>query len=315
LDELSTNAHVLSSSLVQSDSLDYQVRNFYPFPLAYSYRTLSGIHDPFQKYPEQLRVAENLLAFLANIGLSLGQEGNMLLTEGNTNITATSFSKYFGGGISPGDWLSIAHSVANLLREKQRQTMSEKYSSLWFKGTGSKESDFTKTTKRLVELKNDFKHDRGPKTPHDFDKASEEIQDLIDYCYEQLSFFVRYPIRLVQSLDVDLITSDAILETLVYAGDHPGLRLEKVNYPKALPKGLLYLELSKDNWIRLYPHINVQYCPSCKTRETYFVDRWDGIGNKVVLKSFERGHTHESDEDAKKIASDLANWIKENLKG
>lgn len=311
LDELGTDTKILASSLVRADSLDYQVRNFYPYPLAYSYRTLSAIYDPVQRYPEQLRVAENLLVFLAVTGLTLAQSCEVLNDQ--TDITNTSIQKFFEGGISPGDWQSLAYFTGKLIREQRRYAISDSFASLWFKGKGSRESEFAKITKTLVVKKNDFKHDRGPKSPHDFDHASKELQELLDICYSELSFLIKYPIRLVQDIDVDWQTGNGILETLVYEGDHPGLRREKVEYPKPLTKEFLYLELDKGQWATFYPHVSVQYCESCKTRETYFIDRWDGTNNKSVLKSFERGHTHDTNFDAKKVVTNFEHWINSNL--
>ena len=167
----------------------------------------------------------------------------------------------------------------------------------------------------MVKAKNDFKHDRGPKSPQEYKQEAKALQVQIDLCYDAFSFFIRYPIRLIQEINVDWQTSQAIFDTLVYAGDHPGLRREKIIYPKTLPKDMLYLEIQKDKWIPLYPHMSVQYCPSCKIRETYFVDRQDGSNDRVVLKSFERGHVHESDEDAKEVSKHLEYWIGNNLKG
>lgn len=313
LDELGTETKILSSSLIQADSLDYQVRNFYPYPLAFAYRTLSAIHDPIQKYPEQLRVAENFLVFLATIGLTIAQLDDGLKKQ--SDITSMMIRKSFGGGISPGDWRSLAQFSGKAIRAQRRYALGNSFATLWFKGSGSKETEFASYTQKLVELKNDFKHDRGPKTPYDFALKSEEIQSIIDFCYTQLAFLVKYPIRLVQSMDVEYLSNMAILETLVYEGDHPGLRREQVHHPKPLTKDMLYLEVDRDLWAPLYPHISVQYCQSCKMRETYFVDRWDGGDNKAVLKSFERGHTHESDADAKQVTANLERWINSSLNG
>jgi len=311
LDELGTETKILSSSLVQADSLDYQVRNFYPYPLAFAYRTLSAIHDPIQKYPEQLRVAENLLVFLATIGLTIAQLDDGLKSQ--SDITGATIRKSFGGGISPGDWRSLAQFSGKSVRGQRRYAIGNSFAALWFKGSGSKETEFASNTQKLVELKNDFKHDRGPKTPHEFTLKSEEIQSIIDFCYIQLAFLVKYPIRLVQSIDVEYLTNIAMLETLVYEGDHPGLRREQVRHPKPLPKDMLYLEIDKDLWAPLYPHVSVQYCQSCKMRETYFIDRWDGGNSKAVLKSFERGHTHESDTDAKQVTANMERWVANSL--
>jgi type I restriction enzyme M protein len=311
LNELGTDTQILSSSLVQADSLDYQIRNFYPYPLAFPYRSLSANYDPVLKYPHQLRVAENLLVFLAAIGLTIAQINDGLKAQ--SEITATSIQDYFQGGISPGDWQSLAYASAKVVRGQRRYAIGESFAALWFKGSGTKISEFTNHTKTLVKLKNDYKHDRGPKTPQDYAISSEDIQGILDSCYAQLGFLVKYPIRLVQSMDMEYLTNVAILETLVYEGDHPGLRREQVRHPKPLPKDMLYLEINKDLWAPLYPQINVQYCQSCKSPETYFIDLWEGTDGKVTLKSFEHGHTHDSNTDKKQVVTYFGHWLRNNF--
>lgn len=312
LNELSNEAQILSTSIIQADSLDYQVRNFYPFLIAFSYRTSSAIHESTQRYIEQLRVAENLLVFLATVGFSLlplekRNEHNLDII----NLIHT-FKKALGGGVSPGHWWDIARSAADLLRNDQDFAISNAICSLWFKGGGTNATDFSKQAKELVELKNDQKHDRGPKTTYEYEQAAEYIQEIIDNCYKELSFFVRYPIRLIKDIDHDYQSGDAILDTLVYTGDHQGLRREQCVYPNTpFTKDVLYIEIDNNKWIPLYPFISVFYCPSCKTRETYFIDRWDGPGKKIILKSFERGHIHEGDKDAMKVSSFLEHWFEE----
>jgi type I restriction enzyme M protein len=314
LENLTTNAHILSSSLVQSDTLEYQIRNFYPFPIAFPYRGISSIHEISEKYREQLRVAENLLAFLANIGIELCCFCEVLDLDENITLTAPSLYKFFGGGISPGDWQNIAYSSGYLLRNVDDYSLAKSFSSLWFKGSKSKASAFTKNTKRLAELKNDYKHDRGPNISIEFEEASAEVKSLLDQCYEEISFLVKYPIRSIEAMDIDWRSDEAIFDTLEYVGDHPALPKTRASYPKSLPKQKLYLEMTKNTWVSLYPFVSIQVCPSCKTRETYFIDRWDSTGNKVTLKSFERSHTHESDDDARIVAEDLQKWIDDNLK-
>lgn len=311
LDELGTETKILTASLVQADSRDYKIRNFYPYPLAFAYRSLSAIHDTVQKYKAQLRIAENLLVFLASIGLSIAQLNGGLKNQ--TDITGETIRGYFNGGISPGDWQSLAYFAGKTLRGQRQLAIADSFAALWFKGSGMKETTFAKNTKRLVTLKNDFKHDRSPDTPQEVKDISKELQELIDSCYDQLSFMVKYPIRLVQSMDIDFITNEAVLETLVYEGDHPGLRREQIRHPKPLTKDVLYLEVDKDLWSPIYPLVSVQYCQSCKMQETYFIDNWDSNANTSLLKSFERGHTHNKTLDAKQVASNFEHWINTNL--
>ena len=74
------------------------------------------------------------------------------------------------------------------------------------------------------------------------------------------------------------------------------------------------MQIDNDKWTSLYPNIPAQYCLSCKSRVTYFIDRWDSYCGKIVLKSFERGHSIENDEAAKQAGLDLEIWMKNYLK-
>jgi hypothetical protein len=116
-----------------------------------------------------------------------------------------------------------------------------------------------------------------------------------------VSFLIQHPIRLVLEIDVVRGTNNVILHTLRFNGDHPGHSQEKIEYPMPLPKDTLYIQLSPDNWAPLYPFITVQYCPQCQTRETYFIDRWQGNQKPGGLKSFERGHAVDENEIGKEL--------------
>jgi hypothetical protein len=61
--------------------------------------------------------------------------------------------------------------------------------------------------------------------------------------------------------------------------------------------------------VPLYPLINVQYCSQCGSRETYFIDGWNGPGTAPVLKSFERDHVFEDSELAAEIGAHIDHWM------
>jgi hypothetical protein len=310
---LSTEAQVLAASLMQVDDLDFQIRNFYPFPLAYAHRALNAITEPSQRYQEQLRVAENILAFLASIGLAFVAYMQALSTPEKSNLTENSLSDCWKGGISPGSWQDIAYHSGSSLRGNRAVAAVNSFASIWFRGSGRRASRFTELTQQIVRIKNDHKHDRGPKTPQEYKEAVRSMDKHLRQCLEPLAFFVQYPIRLVRRIDIDWRTGQCLLNTLVYAGDHPGLRQERAVLSEPLPCDKLYLELGTDQWMPLYPVISVEYCPSCKAHETYFIDRWDGSEQYVELKSFERGHTHQNNDTAKRVGSDLEHWLREHF--
>lgn len=312
LRHLGTEARILSASLVQADDLDFQVRNFYPFALAYAYRLLSAILDPPERYREQLRVAENILAFLGSVGLALAAHTGALSDNSNEKLTNEFLAASWQGGISPGHWRSVAHHAGELMRSNRQLAAVDSFAALWFRGSGRRQSDFGGHLKTLVEIKNDYKHDRGPRTPQEYEQGTQELKYLLAQCLEQLAFFVQHPIRLIQSMDRPWGEDEFILETLAHVGDHPGLRHEQVRLAEPLSRDKLYLELTDQEWVPLYPLVSVQHCPACRTPETYMIDRCDGPSNRVVLKSFERGHTLDTSgnhDEARQVGIDLERWL------
>ena len=296
---LRTQLQVLSSTIIQVDDLRFQIRNFYPLPLAYSFRLLDGITSPPELYREQLRVTENLLAFLGSISLAL--------IEPDRENLPVNLAECWRGGISPGHWETISNKSLDIIQHTVDDSFASVFRSLWRRG--NRESDFAQNIKYLINIKNDFKHDRGPRIEEEFKIACESLGQKLENCMAAISFFARYPTRLICNLDVVRGTSTVILDTLRYMGDHPGLTQEKVGFPTPLPRNTLYMELSQERWVSLFPFITVQLCPECHIRETYFIDRWQGQGSSAKLKSFERGHTINSAE----IGGELEKWITHSI--
>ena len=117
---------------------------------------------------------------------------------------------------------------------------SELYRSLWsscdeLRGgmDASQYKDYVLTLLfvKYVSDKYAGKHDRGPKTPYEFEKSGKQLQKIIDELLKGLSVLVQYPLRLVQDLNIDWRTSEVITRTLLYTGDHPGMRQEFVALP------------------------------------------------------------------------------------
>lgn len=308
LQKLSVEAKVLSESIIQTDDLNFRIRNFYPYPLAYPYRTLDALHNPNQLYPEQLRISENILAFLGSVGLILAKHFGKLAGTPLNELTIESLRGYWQGGISPGHWQTLARSCAKTLRSEQTHVLIKNYSGLWFRGSSTKSSEFSKCIEDLVTMKNDFKHDRGPKTDFEYRSACELINTKLVAVLKELAFLIQHPIRLVQDIDSDWRTQKVTIKSLLYTGDHPGLRQQTVVYPSVLPKQHLYVELTENEWLSLYPFISAQTCPQCKTTETYFIDFWEP-GRKTLLKSFERGHVHEKNDTANSVGMDIQYWL------
>lgn len=91
---------IVAPDILSRDELEYRISSAYPFPLAFGFRSLASIVDPRDLYREQLRVAENMLAFIGSVALSL-------LREQDREEAAVDPKEFWLTGISPGDWKEI----------------------------------------------------------------------------------------------------------------------------------------------------------------------------------------------------------------
>jgi len=97
---------------------------------------LDSIQEETKLYKEQLRVAENLMAFLGSLGLMLGAWTDALTSSDVNGISSEQLRNYWQGGISPGDWIDIAIGTGKLLRGNQQHAAIVSFADIWFKGRG-----------------------------------------------------------------------------------------------------------------------------------------------------------------------------------
>ena len=229
--------------LAPRDHLERRVSTGYPPPLAAGFRSLTRTDDPRELYQEQLRFAENVLAFLASVSLALlkveDREGADLDLAG-----------YWRGGISPGDWRDIVRRCSKVFARYDEPLAK----SIYGLKIRSEDKGFGRDVDALIRAKNDFKHDRGPKTLEETMAASEELRQTIRRCMQALDFLAAYPMRGAKD-------------------------------PEAAP----YLEMGGHERLALYPFVTSG--TGGGGAETYFVDAWDTKKGVARMKSFESGST------------------------
>jgi hypothetical protein len=190
--DLRRKGELLSRSLLRADNLGFQVANFYPFPIAYGYRLLASISNPTDLYKEQLRVGENILAFLASVAMSLIQPADRASVGLNV-------CDIWDGGASPGHWRDIIGKCCKVLSTYKDHPLASSIVGLHI--TAEKRA-FGAAVQRVITAKNDFKHDRGPHTEEEFEATTKDMQRTLDACIKALAFFTEHPIRQVVDSDV-----------------------------------------------------------------------------------------------------------------
>ncbi|TEU18423.1 MAG: hypothetical protein E3J21_06060 [Anaerolineales bacterium] len=288
LARLRTHAAILSDSINRAGDLRFRIRNFYPFAISYTYRGLDTELDPTLRYKEQLRCGENILAFLASVGL--------VLVGPRLKELPGDFQEVLRRGISPGHWLGLVRETARLLKHQDTEPDIPEFPYIWWRrAEKDKASPFSRQLEKVVALKNDYKHDRGPKTPEEHENAAKQLQALLDEVLAGLDFLTRYPLLLVRDSAAQLHSDQHRIKYLLCMGDHPAFSPGEMEYSSALVRDQLYLQNAEGNLHLTYPFIIADRCPQCRLLETFFLDSWDKDAGRVQLKSFERGHTLQSE--------------------
>lgn len=270
-------------------TLEY-VSNFYPYPLAYGYRLLRSITNPAELYKEQLRLAENILAYIASVSLALLDDEQRQYLNQKFQQSAL---QCWRGGISAGHWIDLAIHAAEQLEQRSSAPFFRALVNLKL---NKDKTGFGGILRNLIKAKNDYKHDRGPSTESEYRESSEDVAEQLRLVHESLSFFKSHSILLVQDINPHRRGQQADVVFLKCMGDHPGFETEEKVASPLLRKGDLYIESTGEELMSLYPFVHATMCEQCKTREFYFLDRLDEAKNGAdrgmvaCLKSFERGH-------------------------
>jgi hypothetical protein len=204
------------------------------------------------------------------------------------------------GGISTGSWQDLARTTSGALTSYDDSGFARSITALW----AARHASFPAMVEPLIVARNDHHHGRGPRLEEEFRQANSAMDESLQQLMNSLEFLIDYPIRLVREMDAIRRSRRVVLKTLRLSGDHPGLPQEQLEYNEPLTRDDLYVELRSDYLHPLYPFIVSKNCQSCKSREIYFIERWDGPSRPATLKSFERGHIERSDE----IGHDLDQW-------
>ncbi len=307
--DLSTNlkrvklaSQVLKNALSQKDDINYKVRSLYPFPLAYPYRSIYVESEYAAIYERQMKYGEQLISFLASVGLSLIYAYKEQINESLGDIGSL-LTEGLSGGLSPGHWRKLLQKSCIILRNLEDVPLADDFSSLWFKGRGKKESDFAiNTDKHIVQMLNNFKHGRGPVNTHEYKDFGEKQAVLINKTLEDIEFLSQCEIVLINSIDTEWTTGNTTYNASLLRGDHPAFEKVVFESDERLSRDKLYIR-HNHKFISLYPFLSCLYNPKTKKAEIFSFDKC-GRG-ALMLKSFDSGTSIESQE----VDSDLKFWI------
>ena len=239
-------AAVYDASVQQAETLDFQVRNLYPFPIAYPYRMLASLIVPQDLLAAQLRVLENVLAFLTSVSLALLRPSDRsTLRPRNGKEAPNVLRTYWQGGATLGAWNDLYKQCARMLQTYQGDDLAI---SLGVLGAGRKSRSFREQVDELIAMRNNVVHRAPPNTESEYRTATHDIGRLLSSVIAELSFLTAYPIRLVRSVDGIRGSTSVAVQTLSYVGDHPALPQERHTHHAALATNDLYIQTAGNQW-------------------------------------------------------------------
>ncbi|WP_215876916.1 N-6 DNA methylase [Acidithiobacillus ferruginosus] len=303
-DQVLFSVKTLENALEQKDKISYKVAHQYPFPIAYLYRNLYTDREWTAIYGRQMKFGEQLLSFLVGVGLSLLANCREKHSYSLSDI-AEQIRGALSKGLSPGDWWSLLHSVCERLRQVNDCQLATEFSNAWYKGRGSKLSDFANLTKEaFIQKLNDSKHHRGPSTSDECKVAAKDHQILIDEALFSIEFISQWKFFICDDLKYNALSKKFLCSISLLMGDHPCFEQEILSLNDPLSSNHMYIS-SGGRMVSLSPFISVSYNSGTKRKEIFSLDKRDKKGG-YILKSFDSGSSVSADDEIKET---LNQWL------
>ncbi|MGV9671698.1 hypothetical protein ACWDPV_14065 [Gordonia sp. NPDC003504] len=265
------------------ESIEGQVRSQFPYPVSLRWRVaesqLSAGVDR-DAYMSLLDAAEQLLAYVASIGLAVAHDAGLRLSA------ADAIKKKFESGQGPalGDWVAVVDELGG-----------KKFTSLGGHLGTSDFQDFCRdksvraSVRWLPARRNDESHNRRADSV-DLPARCEDARSHLLVLLSGAGFLIDLPLLLVTATQWDSLEGRGTISFRRLAGDHSVVGVEQMTVTDpTIEAGSLYVRDSRQGLHLLRPFLVAQECPICRNLSIFHIDK--ASGGEVTLKSLENGHT------------------------
>ena len=271
------------------ETLDGQVRTQFPLPIAFRWRALEAARshgDTRDAYLAALDAAEQTLAFVANIGLSLARE----LEEPVQAVADIASRLRRGQGTSMSDWCNIIDELSG----RRYASIDTLISTPELRAFCS-DPTVKSARSELLQRRNDEAHGRRVELT-DLEHAIATAVDALNTINESLIFLLDCPLIVARRLQWNTFHNQGILDFQMLAGDHSVVPIQQmlIKTP-TIETDSLYLLDSKQKLHLVRPFLTGTNCRRCGTFSVFYVDQHRD--RKLTLKSLEHGHNIEASED------------------
>lgn len=269
-------------------TLDYRIREFYPYPVAYRWRQVQTHIDERSwrdAYTSGLHCAEVHLAYAALVGLAAAHDQGIAVKASGA-IFAKLSSRRPGSGPSMGDWVNVLKELST-----SKDAASAAGDSLvgTIRRVLPQSGVVAEAQVRLSARRNDESHLRNVDPIRAEAEAHEVINDL-QLLLEHASMLADATLIYLADNKWDSLRGTGRATVQILHGDHPLARSEYLNHDvRDLEEGSLYVIDGQGRWTLLRPFLTRNRCPECGSWSIYHPDRQ--VDRVLQLKALDHGHT------------------------
>jgi hypothetical protein len=291
-----------------SQSLDYQIRNYYPHPLALRREIILQREHGKPRLDEILECAEYVMTFVAILSMiQVAEDHNV-----GSGIPTPQLRSYGQQGVLHLDW----GKCLALIREGVAYTAQhDNPLALPFPALGGLEmvladasSDRTQAESTLRKHRNRQAHLQHLPDLEVRD-MSEEYTQLLDVLLGHVPFSGTIP--LVYVLDYQLRPAgERVARFQLLQGASVAFQQREQPVPTELPRGVVGFLDQRGDFRSAFPWLILDTCPVCKRSELFVFNRIEG--GRVTYVAMETGHPHHPTELADRLDALVRKATKES---
>jgi hypothetical protein len=275
-----------------SEGLDYQVRNYFPHPLAVRRERVLTEDQPRKRVSNILECAEFLVHFLALMGMQQSCKDELVM-----QTPPSPAMRYFFDGKSLSlDWgrsFSVL-SAALDFSARNAEPLTLRYPDLFKLGSEFREngSRWKAAEDSLRDHRNSESHlQRVPES--DLDRLADELQVSLDILFEGAAFLAMVPLVRIVDYERDAATGQRRASFEYLQGLSPVFRRERKPVSEELPRGAVGLIDRQGNFNALTPWLTMEVCEVCRRSEIFSFSRIEA--GKPTYVAMETGHALDVD--------------------
>jgi hypothetical protein len=274
-----------------SQKFDYQVRNYYPYPIALRRERLQVLNHGRMRLEESLDCAEHLVHFLALCALvqlsSLRPDD--CLPSRHLRSTLDGSALRFSWGSS---WSVLAEAVEATVKAKDPLLSSVPQLSALAELVRQNKSDSVNAEAELRHQRNKQSHLHRVPEP-ELVAISRRLTRCLDDLLQAVDFLVDIPLAYVQDYALDSFTGDRRATFELLKGSSVVFERSERVVDRELSRGDLGILDHENRFHSLSPWLIFHNCQVCKRPEVFLFNRLEG--GKAIYVAMETGHSWESD--------------------